>query len=247
MDAIAAVVFDIGGVVHGLAAPRDRALRAGARPRGERDQPRGRRGGRAGRLGAARAGRADGSQTFYAPFEADCRGARRRGRRAAPHGEDRRGRASPRPRMLEAIRRIRARRPRRRRPHEQLDHRGRTRRAPRVLAPHFDVFVESRGRRPAQARSADLPRWPASELGVRRRAARLPRRHRLATSSRRARSGWRRSRWTIPSRRCASSGRCSGSTSSPDRGRGQKLRRMPPRTVNGSPIETTPSVVRPVV
>src|SRR5215468_4336390 len=147
MKAIAAVIFDIGGVVqdsplHVIARyERERGLEADAINRvvvemGERDA-------------WARLERGELTmQTFYAPFEADCRA---HGIEVdARHLMARIAEASvPRPRMLEAIRRIRAGGRRvaaltnnwladapRHGPDGAATARSR-------LDPHFDIFVES--------------------------------------------------------------------------------------------------------
>jgi putative hydrolase of the HAD superfamily len=147
MTAIAAVVFDIGGVVqdsplHAIARyEREHGIEADAINRVVVA---------AGEAGAwARLERGELTmQTFYAPFEADCRA----------HGLTVDGRelmakiaeaSVPRPRMLEAIRRIRAGGLRvaaltnnwvadtpRRGPDGAATTRSR-------LDPHFDVFIES--------------------------------------------------------------------------------------------------------
>jgi len=145
MNAIAAVIFDIGGVVqdsplHVIARyERERGLEADAINRVVVEM---------GERGAwARLERGELTMlTFYAPFEADCRA---QGIEVdARHLMARIAEASvPRPRMLEAIRRIRAGGRRvaaltnnwvTDTPRPPGGETGRSR-----LDPHFDVFVES--------------------------------------------------------------------------------------------------------
>jgi putative hydrolase of the HAD superfamily len=147
MTAIAAVVFDIGGVV------QDSPLHAIARyerAQGIEADAINRVVVAAGEAGAwARLERGELTmQTFYAPFEADCRA-----RGLTVDGRELMAKIAeasvPRPRMLEAIRRIRAGGLRvaaltnnwvadtpRHGPHGAETARSR-------LDPHFDVFVES--------------------------------------------------------------------------------------------------------
>src|SRR6266513_511231 len=157
----------------GVAAPRDRPIRARPRPRARRRQSRRRRGGRSGRVGAARAGRADGRVVSRA-LRGRLSCPRRRRGRCAPHGLHRRGEPASTADARGGSNDPRARAPRGR-PHEQLGGRRAAShgRAPRALRRLRGVG----GGGPAKARPAYLrarvPRAPRAAV-----ARRVPRRHR---------------------------------------------------------------------
>ena len=242
MDAIAAVVFDIGGVVqdsplHAIARyEHERGIEANAinrvvvAPRGEQ--------------GAwARLERGELTvQTFIAPFEADCRaqGIAIDGRYlmariaeasvAAPAHARGHPRESGRPVSASPPSPTTGSRP--------------TRRA------RASMRTSTSSSSPRSSACASpirgSMRWSASGSACRRRAwSFLDDIGRQPQAGARARNGddqGRRSGSGVARARGAARARPRRLTA----GRGQKRRRTPPRTVNGSPIEMTPSVVRPV-